>query len=127
MRQPTRRVALAAITCAIAMSACGEETEAPTAHGTPRPMSREERSASQRLRQFLAAMEAKEDARACRMMTPDLRRAITSSGKATFWNTFMCGQIAYDWKTMPRPRWFAGTRIFRSESKRTRPATEIVP
>jgi hypothetical protein len=79
MRQPTRRAALAAMTCAIAMSGCGEETEAPTAHGTPRPMSREERSASQRLRQFLAAMEAKEDARACRMMTPDLRRAITSA------------------------------------------------
>jgi hypothetical protein len=79
MRQPTRRVALAAMTCAIAMGACGEETEAPTANGTPAPTSREERTATQRVQEFLAAMEAKEDARACQMMTPNLRRAITSA------------------------------------------------
>src|SRR6266404_7152344 len=39
----------------------------------------------------------------------------------------MCGQIAYDWNTIPRPRWFAGTRVFVSDEKSTRPATEIVP
>ena len=39
----------------------------------------------------------------------------------------MWGQIAYDWKTMPRPRSFGGTRTLRSEEKRTRPATLISP
>jgi hypothetical protein len=39
----------------------------------------------------------------------------------------MCGQIAYDWNTIPRPRSFAGTEIPRSAEKRARPPTAISP
>src|SRR6266511_4138361 len=39
----------------------------------------------------------------------------------------MCGQIAYDWKTMPRPRSFAGTRIRCSDESRTRSRIRISP
>src|SRR5215212_4614363 len=41
----------------------------------------------------------------------------TLSGNARFSNTVMCGQTAYDWKTMPRLRCSAGTSILRSASK----------
>jgi hypothetical protein len=78
MRLSRRRVALAAMTCAIAMGACGEETEAPTS-ATSGPPRREARTATDRVEEFLSAMEVKDDARACRMMTPNLRRAITSA------------------------------------------------
>src|SRR2546430_7894892 len=48
-----------------------------------------------------------------------LRFSPTSSGKAAFWNTVMCGQIAYDWNTMPKPRRLGMTKIpFRSEERR---------
>src|SRR5215212_10850628 len=39
----------------------------------------------------------------------------------------MCGQIAYDWNTIPSPRSLAGTRVPRSDEKSTRSATEISP
>ena len=39
---------------------------------------------------------------------PSLR---TASGNATFSNTFMCGQMAYDWNTMPKLRLFGATKI----------------
>src|SRR5215211_1380622 len=55
------------------------------------------------------------------------RRGNTCSGNATFLKTFMCGQIAYDWKTIPSPRSFAGTRIRFSDEKSTRSATAISP
>jgi hypothetical protein len=54
-------------------------------------------------------------------------RGSTWRGKATFLNTFMCGQIAYDWKTIPRPRSFAGTRTRFSDEKSKRPSIEISP
>jgi hypothetical protein len=77
MRHSTCRLALAAIAGAIAMGACGEDTETPAAKGNRGPTSREERIATERVEQFLSAMEVKDDARSCRMMTPKLRRAIT--------------------------------------------------
>src|SRR6266542_3508789 len=39
----------------------------------------------------------------------------------------MCGQIAYDWNTMPSPRSFAGTRVRFADEKNTWPPTEISP
>ena len=42
-------------------------------------MSPDERLATQRVEAFLAAMEAKDDARACAAMTPKLRQAITTT------------------------------------------------
>src|SRR3954453_4719208 len=70
-------------------------------------------------------------ARSTRMRRSDrpgrLPRGSTLSGNATFSNTFMCGQIAYDWKTIPSPRWFAGTLTFGVDENSTRPPREMVP
>src|SRR6267143_2971 len=51
----------------------------------------------------------------------------TRSGKAAFSNTVMCGQMAYDWNTMPRPRRFGGTNTPRCEEYTISPPTEISP
>jgi len=45
--------------------------------GNPTPRTHDERLATQRVKQFLSAMEQHDHARACSMMTPKLRRAIT--------------------------------------------------
>ena len=55
------------------------------------------------------------------------RRGSTASGSETLRNTVMCGQIAYDWKTMPRPRDSGATRTPRAPSKNTVPSTVIRP
>src|SRR5712692_9664175 len=54
-------------------------------------------------------------------------RSPTSSGKAAFWKTFMCGQMAYDWNTMPKPRRLGATKTFRVEEYTTRSPTLISP
>ena len=54
-------------------------------------------------------------------------RGTTVSGKATLSWTDMCGQIAYDWKTMPSPRAFAGTWAPDRAESRVRPPTTISP
>src|SRR5437899_3149281 len=51
----------------------------------------------------------------------------TRSGKAAFSNTVMCGQMAYDWNTMPRPRRFGATKTPRCEEYTISPPTEISP
>ncbi len=49
------------------------------------------------------------------------------SGYATLSNTVMCGQMAYDWKTMPRLRRFGGTKIRRDTEATTRPRRVMSP
>src|SRR5579859_5098266 len=49
------------------------------------------------------------------------------SGNATLPNTVRCGQIAYDWKTMPRFRCSAARSTFPARSKKIRSPQEIVP
>jgi len=39
----------------------------------------------------------------------------------------MCGQMAYDWNTIPSPRRFGGTKMPRCEEYTTSPPTEISP
>jgi len=50
---------------------------------------------------------------------------IASSGKAAFSYTVMCGQIAYDWNTMPMSRECGGTKWPFPET--TRSPMRIVP
>src|SRR6185503_8573773 len=57
----------------------------------------------------------------------DCFRSPTCSGNAAFSNTVMCGQMAYDWNTMPKPRRFGATKTPLAEEKTTRPFTEISP
>lgn len=73
------RLALAAVAGAIAVGGCGGDGEDRAVGATPEPTSPEERAATQRVQEFLAAMEAHDDARACAMMTPKLRHAITTT------------------------------------------------
>src|SRR3954468_5300720 len=55
----------------------------------------------------------------------------TRSGNATFSNTVMCGQIAYDWNTMPSARLLAGTLTRLSvpgpAANNTLPPTDTTP
>src|SRR4051794_3580508 len=51
----------------------------------------------------------------------------TLSGKPRFSDTVMCGQTAYDWKTIPRLRRSAGTSRRRDASKNVSDPTEIRP
>src|SRR6266540_6086094 len=56
------------------------------------------------------------------------RRSFRSlSGNARFSATVMCGQTAYDWKTMPRLRRSAGTLTRRPGSKNVSPPTTMRP
>ncbi len=55
------------------------------------------------------------------------RRGTTSSGNETLLNTLMCGQIAYDWKTMPSPRLLAGTLTRRLPSNSTVSLRRMTP
>ena len=70
MRLTPSRLALAAAAAAIALSGCGDDPETRAAGEAPAPASPDERLATQRVEAFLTAMEAKDDARACAMMTP---------------------------------------------------------
>jgi hypothetical protein len=79
MRRSPSRLALAAAVGAIALGACGDDPEIRAASANPEPTSPDERLASQRVEEFLSAMEAKDDARACALMTPKLRHAITTT------------------------------------------------
>src|SRR5687768_10267726 len=79
MRCSAGRLALAAAAGAIALGGCGDDPEIRTASARPEPTSHDERLATQRVEAFLAAMEAKDDERACAMMTPKLRQAITTT------------------------------------------------
>ena len=49
------------------------------------------------------------------------------SGKATFCATVLCGQIAYDWNTMPQRRLLVGTLRFGEDEKTTLSPMLIVP
>src|SRR3954451_7063270 len=51
----------------------------------------------------------------------------TCSGNAVLVNTSMCGQIAYDWNTMPKPRWLGGTNTLRAAEYTGTPLTLISP
>jgi hypothetical protein len=68
-----------AVTVAIALGGCGDGAGTPDADGTSAPMTHDERVATQRVQEFLSAMEQRDDARACAMMTSELRRGITSN------------------------------------------------
>jgi hypothetical protein len=63
---------------AIALGGCGDDAGGRRGDGTPAPASHDERLATQRVRQFLSAMQGKQHARVCAMMTPKLRRAIST-------------------------------------------------
>jgi hypothetical protein len=79
MRRSSNGLALAAAVGAIAVSGCGDDHENRAASARPPATSPDERLATQRVHEFLSAMEAKDDAHACAMMTPKLRRAITTT------------------------------------------------
>src|SRR5258708_4425639 len=51
----------------------------------------------------------------------------TVSGKATFCATVICGQIAYDWNTMPTARSSTGTLMRALASNRRRSSTAMMP
>lgn len=73
----TKRLIVTAIAAALAMAGCSEERSAErAAHATPAPTADEQRAA-ERTRWFLLAMETRQDARACRMMTRRLRHGIS--------------------------------------------------
>ena len=79
MRRSPTRLALAAAASAIALGGCGDDPETRAASVKPKPTNPQARLASQRVAEFLSAMAAKDDARACAMMTPKLRQAITTT------------------------------------------------
>jgi hypothetical protein len=62
---------------AVAVGGCGDAAGTRVAHGKPSPPTPDEQLATQRVAEFVSAMEANADARACAMLTPKLRRAIT--------------------------------------------------
>jgi hypothetical protein len=73
------RLALVVVTVAIALGGCGDGAGTPDADGRSAPRTQDERLASQRVQEFLSAMEQRDDARACAMMTSGLRRGITEN------------------------------------------------
>jgi len=79
MRRSTILPALVAAAGALAIGGCGDEEQTPNATRGTTPMSYDERRAGQRVEEFLAAMAAGDDAGACALMTPKLRRAITTT------------------------------------------------
>jgi hypothetical protein len=79
MRRSSSGLALAAAVGAVAVAGCGDDPEIRAAGARPAAASADERLATQRVEEFLSAMEAKDDAQACAMMTPKLRRAITTA------------------------------------------------
>jgi hypothetical protein len=79
MRYSPSWLAFAAAVGAIALGGCGDDPKIRAERARSEPASRAERLATQRVEAFLSAMEAKDDARACAMMTPKLRQAITTT------------------------------------------------
>jgi hypothetical protein len=79
MRRSSNGLVLAAAVGAIAVGGCGDDPETRAAGARTSATSPDERLATQRVDEFLSAMEAKEDSRACAMMTPKLRQAITTA------------------------------------------------
>jgi len=73
------RLAVGAVTVAIAVGGCGHDPGAPDPAGGSVPRTQDERLATQRVQAFLSAMERRDDARACAMMTSGLRRGITEN------------------------------------------------
>jgi hypothetical protein len=70
-------IAAVAAAATLAAAGCAEDrTTQPGARATPAHTADRERAA-QRVRWFLLAMESRQDARACRMMTPRLRHGIS--------------------------------------------------
>jgi hypothetical protein len=72
------RVTVAAAVGAIALGGCGDDAERRPGEARPAPGNHDERLATQRVQEFLSAMQQKQHARVCAMMTPRLRRAITT-------------------------------------------------
>lgn len=70
-------LAIVAAVFAVAVGGCGDAAGTRIAHGQPSSPTPDEQLATQRVAEFLAAMEANDDAYACAMLTPKLRRAIT--------------------------------------------------
>jgi hypothetical protein len=66
-------------TVAIALGGCGDDAATQDVDGGSARRTQDERLATQRVQEFLAAMEQRDDARACATMTPDLQRGITSN------------------------------------------------
>jgi hypothetical protein len=77
VRPTPSRLVLVLATGAIAAGSCGGDAEIPGA-GKPVPSTHDERLATEQVAEFLSAMEASDDARACATMTPKLRHAITT-------------------------------------------------
>jgi hypothetical protein len=73
------RLAVGAVTVAIAVGGCGHDAGAPDPAGGSVPRTQDERLATQRVQAFLSAMERRDDARACATMTSGLRRGITEN------------------------------------------------
>jgi hypothetical protein len=72
------RVTVVAAVGAIALGGCGDDAGRRRGEGRPASGSQDERLATQRVKEFLSAMQGKQDARVCAMLTPKLRRAITT-------------------------------------------------
>jgi hypothetical protein len=73
-----RRVTVVAAVGAIVLGGCGGDAGGGRGEGSPGSGTHDERLATERVQEFLSAMQGKEHARACAMMTPKLRRAITT-------------------------------------------------
>jgi hypothetical protein len=79
MRRSCNGLAVAAAVSAMAVAGCGDDHENRAASARAPATSPDERLAIQRVDEFLSAMESKDDAHACALMTPKLRRAITTT------------------------------------------------
>jgi hypothetical protein len=73
------RLALVVVTVPIALGGCGDDAGTPDADGRSTPRTKDERLATQPVQEFLSAMEQRDDACACAMMTSELQRGITSN------------------------------------------------
>jgi hypothetical protein len=70
-------------TVAVAVGGCGDDAATQDVDGGSARRTQDERLATQRVREFLAAMEQRDDARACATMTPDLQRGINRREAST--------------------------------------------
>jgi hypothetical protein len=73
-----RRVTVVAAVGAIALGGCGDDAGGGRGERSPGSGTHDERLATERVQEFLSAMQGKRHARACALMTPKLRRAITT-------------------------------------------------
>ena len=76
-RTPRSATVLLAFVATTIPIGCGDDRATRHAAHAAAPPSHDELLVSRRVREFLAAMERDDDARACSTMTPKLRRAIT--------------------------------------------------